>query len=133
MERRIASRMSLNFTDGPLIVRSDAEPAIGDVVKQAVSRREEKTELKLSPKRSKGGTGRRGGNKFRCGLSTKNNEARVACQLPVGASQRGKQAVGVDGETLRVAPYPVSNESNWQNGALLKGGQRIQTRDRRVR
>ena len=39
---------------GPVIVRSDAEPAIGDVVKEAVSRREEKTELQLSPKRSKG-------------------------------------------------------------------------------
>ena len=35
---------------GPVIVRSDAEPAIGDVVKEAVSRREEKTELQLSPK-----------------------------------------------------------------------------------
>ena len=38
---------------GSLIVRSDAEPAIGDVVREAVSRREEKTELQLSPKRSK--------------------------------------------------------------------------------
>ena len=35
---------------GPVIVRSDAEPAIGDVVKESVSRREEKTELQLSPK-----------------------------------------------------------------------------------
>ena len=42
---------------GPVIVRSDAEPAIGDVVKEAVSRREEKTELQLSPKRSKGALG----------------------------------------------------------------------------
>ena len=42
---------------GPVIVRSDREPAIGDVVKEAVSRREEKTELQLSPKRSKGALG----------------------------------------------------------------------------
>ena len=42
---------------GPLIVRSDAEPAIGVVVKKAVSRREAKTELQLSPKRSKGALG----------------------------------------------------------------------------
>ena len=42
---------------GPLIVRSDAEPAIGDVVTEAVSRREEKTEQQLSPKRSKGALG----------------------------------------------------------------------------
>ena len=41
---------------GLVIVRSDAEPAIGDVVKEAVSRRE-KTELQLSPKRSKGALG----------------------------------------------------------------------------
>ena len=40
-----------------VFVRSDAEPAIGDVVKEAVSRREEKTELQLSPKRSKGALG----------------------------------------------------------------------------
>ena len=39
---------------GPLIVRSDAESAIGDVVKEAVSRRETKPERLLSPKRSKG-------------------------------------------------------------------------------
>ena len=42
---------------GPLMVRSDAEPAIGDVVTEAVSRREAKTELQLSPKRSKGALG----------------------------------------------------------------------------
>ena len=40
-----------------VFVRSDAEPAIGDVVKEAVSRGEEKTELQLSPKRSKGALG----------------------------------------------------------------------------
>ena len=42
---------------GQLIVRSDAEPAIGDVVREIASRREEKTELQLSPKRSKGALG----------------------------------------------------------------------------
>ena len=34
-----------------------AEPAIGDVVKESVSRREEKTQLQLSPKRSYGALG----------------------------------------------------------------------------
>ena len=42
---------------GPLIVRSDAETATGDVVKEAVSRRETKAEQQLSPKRSKGALG----------------------------------------------------------------------------
>ena len=63
------------------------------------------------------------GNELHC-------EAWAACQVPVGESQRRKQAGGVDGETLRVAPQSVLNEGHWQNGVLLKDGQRIQTRDR---
>ena len=38
-------------------MRSDAEPAIGDVVREVASRREEMTELQLSLKRSKGALG----------------------------------------------------------------------------
>ena len=42
---------------GPVIVRSVAEPATGDVVNEAVSRREAKAELQLSLKRPKGALG----------------------------------------------------------------------------
>ena len=64
--------------------RSDAEPAFGDVVREAVSRREERTELQLSPKRSKGAL-----------ESSEASNFAVESQLPVRTSGRGKQAGGI--------------------------------------
>ena len=109
---------------GPVIVRSDAEPANGDVVKEAVSRREEKTEAAVTEEIERGTRSCRG-DELRCGESAQDNEARAAHQVPVGKSQRRKQAGGVDGKTLRVASHPIPNEGHWQNSVLLKDGQRI--------
>ena len=72
---------------GSVIVRSDAEPAIGDVVKEAVSRREEKTELQLVTEEIERGIRSCRGDELRCGKSAQDNEARAACQVPVGKSQ----------------------------------------------
>ena len=54
--------------------------------------------------------------KLRCGEPAQDNEAGAACQVPDGKRQRGKQAGGVDGEALWVAPCQVPGEGHWQDG-----------------
>jgi hypothetical protein len=43
--------------EGKLILRTDQEPSIEDVAREAASRRQNFTELQVSPKRSKGALG----------------------------------------------------------------------------
>ena len=76
---------------GPVIVRSDAEPAIGDVVKEAVSRREEKTELQLSPKRSKGALGAAEATNFAVESQLRTMRLGLLCQVPVGKKSAEKK------------------------------------------
>ena len=42
---------------GGIVLRTDPEPAVKDLVREAAARREETTHLQISPKRSKGALG----------------------------------------------------------------------------
>ena len=113
-----------------LVGRTGQRPAIEDVVREVASRRKEKTELQLSPKRSKEALGIAEASNFAVESQLRTMRLGLLARYPQEK---------VCGENMVVAwmvrhcGWLLARFQMRQDAVLLKNGQGVQTRDLRIR